>query len=143
MKRNINHRDVGARVKAGRKSAGLTQLEIGNQIGVTKGAISQWESGAAIDYKADNILRLAQALKICPYKLLYNDSSASVTDEKLNNKAVIFALKVIDTIDVKVRDAQGDNWCSNIFSKAYNIYCMTPNTDKAPPSISLLTALLV
>lgn len=143
MNNPIDHQAVGARIKSGRKNARLTQADLCKKIGVSAGAVSQWESGAPIEYKADNILRLATVLEVSPYKLLYNDDNQQQSNSNLNERAVSFALKVINTIDPNVREAQGEAWCSSVFTKAYNIYMIAPDPDKSPPDIELLTALLV
>lgn len=51
----------GDELKAGRKAAGLSQAALGEQIGVTQGAISSWETGR-IDIPADKAKKIAEAL---------------------------------------------------------------------------------
>lgn len=51
---------VGGRIQAARLAAGLTQEQLANDIGVSKSAISQWESGKIDGLKADNLLNLAE-----------------------------------------------------------------------------------
>jgi len=39
----LNRMDLGERIKYARTGAGLTQTELANAAGVTKGSVSQWE----------------------------------------------------------------------------------------------------
>lgn len=55
---------VGGRIQAARLAKGLTQEQLGKRIGVTKGAISQWEAGDIKSLKAENLLRLADEVEV-------------------------------------------------------------------------------
>ena len=44
-------RDIGARIAAARREAGLTQRELADRLGVTTRSVQNYESGAVIPYK--------------------------------------------------------------------------------------------
>lgn len=54
---------VGGRIQAARLARGLTQEQLAAVIGVTKSAVSQWESGRIDRLTADNLLKLAEAVE--------------------------------------------------------------------------------
>ena len=70
---------VGGRIQAARLAKGLTQQQVADLVGVSKGAISQWESGKIEDLKADNILKLADVLEVSARWIWhYKDASGKV-----------------------------------------------------------------
>ena len=50
---------IGDKIKLLRKSAGLTQTELGNRLGVKKNAVSKWECGRVEDIPASKIKAMA------------------------------------------------------------------------------------
>jgi transcriptional regulator with XRE-family HTH domain len=56
-------REVGARIRAARTHAGLTQLDLGNRIGRDHRTIHRWEYGTRVP-SLDDLLLLADALGI-------------------------------------------------------------------------------
>lgn len=59
-------KDMAQRVKETRKSKGLSQQQLADAIGVTKGAVSQWENGSTANIKLDLFFRLADTLDVDP-----------------------------------------------------------------------------
>ncbi|WP_329291846.1 helix-turn-helix transcriptional regulator [Streptomyces pseudovenezuelae] len=59
---------VGARIRAARTHAGLTQLELGNRIGRDHRTIHRWEYGQRVP-SLDDLLLLADATGIQPQDL--------------------------------------------------------------------------
>jgi transcriptional regulator with XRE-family HTH domain len=55
---------IGARIRRLRTSAGLSQSELATAAGVTKAAISQWETGNVSNLKAVNLIALAHAFEV-------------------------------------------------------------------------------
>lgn len=48
MSLEFDQKALGRRIKLARKRAGLTQDKLGEMVGFTKSAVSQWESGATL-----------------------------------------------------------------------------------------------
>ena len=69
--------DVGLRIKAARKVAGLTQKELGERLGVSAAMIAQYETGSRFP-KMETIEKLAQALDVTS-SILYGGTA---TEEK-------------------------------------------------------------
>ena len=57
------------RIAAVRKAAGLTQEQLGELLGVTRQAVSKWESGAS-DPSTSNLLALAKLFGVSAEELL-------------------------------------------------------------------------
>jgi len=55
--------DIAQRIKLARKQKGLTQLELSDLVGVTKGACGQWEVGMTTP-TVENLSRLATILDV-------------------------------------------------------------------------------
>ena len=58
----MDHR--GERLKKARLQAGLTQLELADMVGVTKGAVSAWENGKTKTLKDENMMRVAKSCRV-------------------------------------------------------------------------------
>ncbi len=56
---NERHQTLGGRIQAGRKAAGLSQEALGEQLGVSRQAVSKWESGAAVP-ELDNLIAMSR-----------------------------------------------------------------------------------
>jgi SOS-response transcriptional repressor LexA len=54
------------RIRAARRAANLTQEQLGAAIGVTKSAVSHWETGNVSDIRGDLLLRAATTLGVEP-----------------------------------------------------------------------------
>ena len=57
------------RIAAARKAAGLTQEALGEKLGVSRQAVSKWESGAS-DPSTSNLLALAKLYGVSAEELL-------------------------------------------------------------------------
>ena len=64
MKKNL-----GETIKAHRIRCGMTQEFLAEQMGVSRQAVSKWESGKS-DPSTSNLLMLAKLFKISPEELL-------------------------------------------------------------------------
>lgn len=60
---------IGAGISKRRKQLGLSQEDLAKQIGVTRQAVSKWESGAALP-SVDNIVELARIFSVSVDELL-------------------------------------------------------------------------
>lgn len=93
--------DFGKRLAKLRKANGLTQQQLGDQVGVSRRVIAYYE--AETDYPAHIIVPLAQALNVSTDELLgVKDNKASL-DPKL--AALWRRLKVLETFSDKDRKA--------------------------------------
>lgn len=54
---------IGGRIAYARIASGLTQDQLAKRIGVSKGAISQWETGLIKGLTAENLMKLADAVE--------------------------------------------------------------------------------
>lgn len=61
--------ETGARIKARRKELGLNQDAVASSVGVSKGAVSQWEAGS-VQVLGKNLVKLAAALSTTPEWLM-------------------------------------------------------------------------
>lgn len=53
---------MGERIRQRREGQGLTQLQLAKLVGVTKGAVSQWELGGTKNIKLVTFLKLVEVL---------------------------------------------------------------------------------
>ena len=65
---------VGEKIKALRKSIGLTQTELGQRVGVQKNAVSKWECGRVEDIPTSTIKQLANLFNVPASYLIDSDS---------------------------------------------------------------------
>lgn len=63
---------VGDRIRDLRVSRGLTQEELGNILGVTKGAIQKYENGHIRNFKSDTIKKLTNYFGVPPVNFIYD-----------------------------------------------------------------------
>ena len=66
---------VGEKIKALRKSIGLTQTELGQRVGVQKNAVSKWECGRVEDIPTSTIKQLANLFDVPASYLIDTDDS--------------------------------------------------------------------
>jgi transcriptional regulator with XRE-family HTH domain len=65
---------MGDRIRQLRIARGLTQTALGEQVGVTKSAVSQWEDGSTANVKLQVFMRLCAALRTDPHYLIYGET---------------------------------------------------------------------
>lgn len=68
--------DIGKRIYNRRIELGLSLSQLGNKVGVSKSTISRWETGKIENLRAEQISKLAIALKVSPLYLI------GMSDEK-------------------------------------------------------------
>lgn len=66
---------TGARIKAARKKAGMTQDDLGAELGVSGSMIAQYETGKRKP-KIETLKKIADALKVDTYLDLYGDNDS-------------------------------------------------------------------
>ena len=65
----MQEQTLGRRIQEARKAAGLSQESLGERLGVSRQAVSKWETGAA-DPSTSNLLALAKLFGIPAEELL-------------------------------------------------------------------------
>ena len=60
---------LGRRIQEGRRAAGLSQESLGERLGVSRQAVSKWETGTA-DPSTSNLLALAKLFGVPAEELL-------------------------------------------------------------------------
>jgi transcriptional regulator with XRE-family HTH domain len=71
---------MGARLRVARKRRKLTGEQLGQRIGVSKSAISQWEKDAALP-ALENLVALCEVLDVSADYLLRGTDSASIPQD--------------------------------------------------------------
>jgi transcriptional regulator with XRE-family HTH domain len=66
--------EIGARIAAARRARGWTQGELAAQVGVSRSAVAQWETGRAGQVTA-NLSRIAAALDVGVEHLVQGEDS--------------------------------------------------------------------
>ena len=77
--------EIGERIRKYRKDRGLTQEQLANSIGVSKGRVSNWEQGANRP-DADILADICRSLRVSPSDLLdvhLNDEEYSDHERKM------------------------------------------------------------
>lgn len=64
---------IGERIKILRTALNITQEELGNKVGVQRAAINKYEKGVVSNIKRDMQIKLADALRIDPATLFYDE----------------------------------------------------------------------
>lgn len=78
--------NAGQRIREKRAEINLTQKEVARLVGVTKGAVSQWETGQTKNLEGNNLVRLAKVLKTSPGYIL--DGTLSVEEQADNYQSM-------------------------------------------------------
>ena len=74
----MTHNEFASRMKALRKSLGLTLEQVGNVVGVGKSTVRKWETGEIANLRRDKIAKLAEALRTTPgYLMGWEDQQSS------------------------------------------------------------------
>ena len=68
--------EMGNRIKALRLAHGMTQLDLAKACGVTKSAVSGWETGATANIKLQTFLKVCQTLHTTPQFLIFGPDRA-------------------------------------------------------------------
>lgn len=75
---------MGDRIKQLRLSHGLTQEQLGKRVGVSKVAVSLWESSQVQNVKLATFLRLCETLHTSPHYLLFGPEAIAGRDRLKN-----------------------------------------------------------
>ena len=77
-----------------RKKAGLTQEKIADNLGITRQAISKWESGTSLP-DAEMILKLCAVLDVTPNQLLGGTAANPPLSPKTKNPNLTFVMSSV------------------------------------------------
>ena len=72
-----NTNTLGGRIQAGRKAAGLSQEALGERLGVSRQAVSKWESDAAVP-ELENLIAMSRIFGVTIGALLGVEPTAEV-----------------------------------------------------------------
>lgn len=76
---------TGQLIKVARKSAGLTQKELGEKLGIAYQTLAQWENDLR-NPKIETLNRIAAALQVDPYSLYSFDQACESMVERINTR---------------------------------------------------------
>jgi len=89
----------GEKVKKARKELGLTQTELGEMIGVSRRAVTSYETDAALPRTKDTYYKLAEALKVdVNYLLTEGDVFVLEVGEKYGARSRRDARKLVEEL---------------------------------------------
>ncbi len=83
--------EIGARIQAVRRERGLTQDDFANQIGVSRSAVAQWETGRA-GQVTGNLSRLAAVLDVSVEYLMYGDDKRAAGEVRQGDELALLRL---------------------------------------------------
>ncbi len=83
--------DIGLRVRAARIDRGLTQDQLASQVGVSRSAVAQWETGRAGQITG-NLSRIALALEVNVEHLMYGDDKRAPSEARLGDELALLRL---------------------------------------------------
>ena len=84
-------RDIGARIQAVRRERGLTQDDFASQVGVSRSAVAQWETGRAGQITG-NLSRLAAVLDVSVEYLMYGDDKRAAGEVRQGDELALLRL---------------------------------------------------
>jgi transcriptional regulator with XRE-family HTH domain len=119
--------EIARRIRNKRIDAGLTVNDLARRIGISKGAMSQWEGGGGgvKSYKAEHFLQISRVLKVSPYWLMYGEEQhAGDVSENIAEYSPGLsprAQQVIDDITILAGQTLSDRDMNFLFSAASHI----------------------
>lgn len=96
--------DFSARVRALRESAGLTQAQLADKVGLTNRAVGAWETGRSKP-RLDKLSQLAEILGTTPYYLMNGDGPERVESRAASATVPMRAIGVTCMGDGDEQDA--------------------------------------
>jgi len=123
---------IGDRIRQRREKLGLRQIDIARKVGVSREAVSQWESSDSKNLKIENLYRCAVALGVSMEWLAVGGSSDPIAEDvksqshDLDLPAVDFALSTIRAhVDWAKRRASGVDAEVNLFALLYRYWLIS------------------
>ena len=82
---------IGSRIRVMRRDRGITQDELADQVGVSRSAVAQWETGRA-GQVTGNLSRIANILGVSVEYLLYGDDKRAPMEAHLGDELALLRL---------------------------------------------------
>jgi transcriptional regulator with XRE-family HTH domain len=76
--------DIGNKIKTARIAKGMTQEELGKQLGVQKSAIAKYESGRVVNIKRSTLKKISDILDIRASELIFDEEQKQSTEGELS-----------------------------------------------------------
>ena len=83
--------DIGTRIRAARRDRGLTQDELADQVGVSRSAVAQWETGRT-GQVTGNLSRIAGVLEVNVEYLMYGDDKRAMGEVRQGDELALLRL---------------------------------------------------
>lgn len=83
--------DIGTRIRAARRDRGLTQDELAEQVGVSRSAVAQWETGRT-GQVTGNLSRIAGVLEVNVEYLMYGDDKRAMGEVRQGDELALLRL---------------------------------------------------
>jgi transcriptional regulator with XRE-family HTH domain len=91
--------DIGTRIRIARLDRGLTQDQLAGNVGVSRSAVAQWETGRTGQITG-NLSRIAEALEVSVEFLMYgNDNRAPLVARQGDELALLRLYRECDPDD--------------------------------------------
>lgn len=83
--------DIGTRIRAVRAERGITQDQLADQVGVSRSAVAQWETGRT-GQLTGNLSRIAASLEINVEYLMYGDDKRAPAEARQGDELAMLRL---------------------------------------------------
>ena len=83
--------DIGTRIRAARRDRGLTQDELAEQVGVSRSAVAQWETGRT-GQVTGNLSRIAGVREVNVEYLMYGDDKRAMGEVRQGDELALLRL---------------------------------------------------
>jgi transcriptional regulator with XRE-family HTH domain len=83
--------DIGTRIRAARRERGLTQDELADQVGVSRSAVAQWETGRT-GQVTGNLSRIAGVLGVNVEYLMVGDDKRAASEARQGDELALLRL---------------------------------------------------
>jgi transcriptional regulator with XRE-family HTH domain len=83
--------DIGTRIRTARRDRGLTQDELADQVGVSRSAVAQWETGRT-GQVTGNLSRIASVLEVNVEYLMYGDDKRAAREVRQGDELALLRL---------------------------------------------------